>query len=207
MPFRDTIGYHFRNNIFQYIFLTVLFLLGILAGTYVVMEYEVSEVKEVTIFLEDFLRIFSMETLDYHEIFKTSVWNMAKELLAVWLLGFTVIGILGVVLLVFRRGFLIGFVAAFLIKVYTLKGFGISLCMFFAQAFFYIPILIVMGVFAFELSVLLFRMITGKMKYKTDIRKFILLDTGGMILAILIGCIYALCETYITPYFLKMLIS
>ncbi len=206
MPFRDTVRYHFRNNRFQYIFLTVLFVLGMISGTYVVMEYEVDEVKEVTIFMEDFLRIFSMETIDFEAIFKTSVLNMAKELLIVWLLGFTVIGILGIVLLVFRRGFLIGFVSAFFIKVYTIKGVGISLCMFFSQAFFYLPFLMILGVFAFELSVLLFRMITGKMKYKTDIRKFILLDTGVMIFSILAGCIYAWCETYITPYFLKMLI-
>ncbi len=206
MPFRDTIGYHFKNNMFQYIFLTVLFLLGILSGTYVVMEYDAADVKEVTLFMEDFLRFFSTETIDFHEIFKTSVWNMAKELLAVWLLGFTVVGILGIALLIFRRGFLIGFVSAFFIKVYTVKGIGISLCMFFTQAFFYLPFLMAMSVFAFELSILLFRMITGKMKYKTDIRKFIVFYTGIMIFAMLTGCIYALCETYITPYFLKMLL-
>lgn len=203
MPVKETVRYHLRSNLFQYLFLSVLFLLGIISGTYVVMRYDMNEVKDVTVFMEDFFKIFSQGSVDSQAIFKTSVLHMTKEFLMIWLLGFTVIGVLGIVLLVFRRGFLIGFVSAFLIKVYTAKGIGISLILFSAQAVLYIPVLFVLSVFGFEFSLLLVHMVTGKIKYKTDIKKFILFYTCVMVCAVLIGCVYALSETYIVPYLLK----
>ena len=204
MSIKETVRYHLRSNLFKYVFLSVVFILGIISGTYVVMKYSLNEVKDVTVFLDDFIKIFSQGTVDSQAIFKTSILNMTKEFLMVWLLGFTVIGVLGIVLLVFRRGFLIGFVSAFFIKVYTAKGICISLALFSAQAILYIPVLFVLSIFAFEFSMLLLHMVTGKMKYKTDIKKFILFYTCVMIGAILIGCVHALGETYIVPYLLKI---
>ncbi len=205
MSFKETFRYHLKSHLFHYLFLVILFLLGIISGTYVVMRYSPEEVQEVTIFMEDFLRIFSMEQPDHPGIFRTAAVNMSKELCSIWLLGFTVVGVLGILLLIFRRGFLIGFLSAFFIKVYAVKGVGFSLATFSAQACFYVPALLVLSVFGLEFSFHLLRMVMGKLKYKTDLKKFILLYTGILTATLFIGCIYALCETYVIPHFIRIL--
>src|SRR5690625_6136049 len=95
MHFKDNIAMnHFKENITIYIFMTTLFLIGIIFGAIVVNSMTFIQKQDLYFHLERFLNQLNGElTFENIDILKRSFFYHVKYLLLLFLLGLTIIGL------------------------------------------------------------------------------------------------------------------
>ncbi len=187
---------HLFDNIKCYILLCVFFILGAVIGSRCSFGYDSSGLQYMTEFFDTSINLLRTTEPDFNLIFKTALESSFKNVLVVWLLGFTVIGTLIITLIIHKCGFMLGFLTGFLIRIYGLKGAGAAFIIIISQCALYVPALIFISCMAASFSGTLFRMITGKIKYKTNFKYYILRYFCYFLVVTAILVFYALLEAY-----------
>jgi len=193
---------YFKRNIMQYIFLSIILIIGIIAGS--IMVNFISDVQAASIqrFLNGFLANVNNTTVDYSSVFYLSMSNNMKTAILLILLGLSVVGlplILGVILF---RGFVLGFTVAFLIEELGAKGLILSIFSIFPQNLIILPCIISIGVtsLTFAITVIKNRIKNYQESYSQMIGGYMLLNIFFSCLLIISGLI----EGYISPIFIKI---
>ena len=150
----------------------------------------------MTEFFDTSINLFKTTETDFNLIFKTAFESSFRNIIIVWLLGFTVIGTLIIAFIIHKLGFMLGFLTGFLIRIYGLKGVGAAFIIIISQSALYVPSLLFMSCMAAGFSGTLFRMITGKIKYKTNFKYYILRYFCYLLVVIVVLIFYAMLEAY-----------
>ena len=92
---------------------------------------------------------------------QSSYWSIAtlhlKWIGLIWILGLSVIGLPGILILDFLKGVLIGFTVGYLVGQYSWKGLLFALVSIAPQNLFIIPVLMMCGVAAITFSLYIIR--------------------------------------------------
>ena len=92
-------------------------------------------------------------------------WRVMRPHFAVFLLGLTALGVLGIPILFGVRGFCLCYACSVLIRLMGWRGLLLGLCLFGVSAVFWLPSLFELGITGFTCSYGLMRRVTGEGRY------------------------------------------
>ncbi|MCR4435535.1 MAG: stage II sporulation protein M [Clostridiales bacterium] len=203
---RDTLRRHVKNNSKKYFLLLLVFIAGVSAGAFTVNGLSTIQREELANYFQGFLQLFDSQNMECGELLKVSILENARLVIALWVLGVTIIGIPFIYVLIGIRGFITGFTSGFIIETLGLKG---VLFIFFAllpKEIVIIPFLIAMGVngINFSLDIIKSKSIRhlSKESLKTNFLAYCmttLFFTGFIFIGVLI-------EAYIIPVFIRIIL-
>ncbi|MGE7826553.1 stage II sporulation protein M [Paenibacillus sp. NPDC093718] len=148
----------FKDQTMLYVFVGVLFLVGVLFGALMVNALSLEQQQEMARYLNHFF----VNVQDGGETMsQSSFWSIAalhlKWIGLIWILGLSVIGLPGILILDFLKGVLIGFTVGYLVGQYSWKGLLFALVSIAPQNLFIIPVLMMCSVAAITFSLYIIR--------------------------------------------------
>jgi len=162
------LGEHIRQYWVIYLTLSSVYLAGVVFGAVGVGALGVSETSQLGKFLDTLLKS-QPKALD--PIF---LGQLARDMFimmaGIWILGLTIIGAPLIYLIVFTRGFILGFTFSFIIGVKGTLGLGLILMTVLVPTFLAIPLLLLGAGLATIFSFLLLR---GKARGESLRREFL----------------------------------
>ncbi len=193
-----------KEHVTLYIFTIILFMMGVIFGSFVIYSLSPSQKQELISYISNFLFGIGKNGLQGTKLaFKQIFFDNLKYLGIIWFLGLSIIGMPLIFLVIFLKGFLIGFTISFFISQLHWQGFLLSLVTIVPQNLLIVPVLIIAGVSGtlFSLSLMKGR---GKNKALSSQQTF---TSYSMLILILGGIIFfaSLYEAYITPYLMKLI--
>ena len=202
----DKIIKHIRENFINYIILFVFLLIGVALGAYIYNCYSVEEAGVLKDFFDDSKDLYINNPTNNTGIFQNTFFEALKSDLLIWFLGFTIIGIPIVFLSVIKKGFSLGLICNFLITNYK-DGIFIAAMLFFIQCLLRIPAIFVLSNCSVSMSSTLLKIVSGKIKYKVNLKSYILFYGLIFVIIMFITVIYGLLESYFTGNLLKWYFS
>lgn len=199
----DSIKRHLADNIWIYLIVIFVFILGISLGALTVNNIGEASKSDARTYIEGFLNMTSKNELQQAYILKQSIKFNLYFTLALFLSGLVYPGLLFIPILIAFRGFCIGFSIAFLTGNMGNNGLLLSLSSVLPQNLIYVPIIIVMGVIGANYSLLALRNRYFK-KFGAQPNLFATYALSILVLFILLvaGCIV---ESYITSLIVKVI--
>lgn len=198
MKWNATLKPNLQEQFPLYIFVSVLFLMGVIFGALLVNAMSLEQKQDMSRYLGSFFNTVTqgVET-SYSATFIDALSAHVKWILLIWLLGLSVIGLPGIFILDFLKGVLIGFSIGYLVGQLSWKGVVFALASLAPQNLIIIPVLMMMSVFAISFSMFMIRNRflnqRGNMKQAFTIYCVQSLAMVGMMLAV------SLFETFVTP--------
>jgi len=150
--YKSKIGNRILDNIYHnlksYIIVTVILLIGIIAGVIFINHINDGQRTEISNYIHNFITSLKGDyEINRGELLKDSLLENLKLTLSMWFIGSTVIGVPIVLGIVLYRGFCIGYTISSAITVLGMqKGVIFSLSGLFIQNIIIIPVLLVLAV-------------------------------------------------------------
>lgn len=194
---------YFRENIGQYVLLTIILIAGIIIGSITVNLISENQMENILSFINGFLANFNNISVDNYSIFYVSLSNNLKTAFAMILLGFTVVGFPLILVLIFFRGFVLGFTVGFLIGQMGTKGMVLSILSILPQNLIILPCIISIGVTSLTFAITVIKNKIRKYNqedYSQMVTGYLLLNLFFSFLLVMSGLI----EGYISPMFIKI---
>ncbi|MED3725211.1 stage II sporulation protein M [Priestia filamentosa] len=203
---QELLFYHIQKHSSVYLFVTVLFFIGVVFGAVVVNSLNLGQKEDLFYYLDRFFgQVTKGEVANSADILKQSFWHNIKYLGFIWILGISVIGLPVVLVLLFLKGIVIGFTVGFLVNQMGFHGFLLSFVSVLPQNLFLIPLFIVVSTLSLSFSLKLMKqfvrsgsktMITAFMRYSTVI-----------LLILAVVTISSTLEAYASPFLMKTTLS
>jgi len=194
---------HITENRWQYILITVIFLIGLVLGNYKALGLEGGVKSHLLALIDNYLQGGISGSLNGNGIFLSAFYNQAKTVIAIWFLGLTVIGFPLILAVIFLRGFSFGFTVGFLLQEKAGIGILISIISILPQNLVYIPCLIMVAVLAMNFSIYIIKRRNNKMMpLSTGLITYSLL----MLFCMCIFLAGAFIEAYLSSWFLKLVL-
>ena len=197
---------HFENNFWLYIISVFCIFLGIVLGIYTVKYLGPVEKEQLTSYLSRFTSSINGKNIIYKDIFFQSVRNNLPIIIGIWFLGLTMIGIPLILIIDILKGYTLGFTISFIIKGVGVKGIWITLLGILPQNIIYLPCMMFASVSAMEFSLAFFKNSMYK-HWASSIFKRIASYSLIFVGIYVFMCLGFFLESYITPYFIRRLIS
>ncbi|MCF2132613.1 stage II sporulation protein M [Strepomyces sp. STD 3.1] len=203
---QELLFYHIQKHSSVYLFVTVLFFIGVVFGAVVVNSLNLGQKEDLFYYLDRFFgQVTKGEVANSADILKQSFWHNIKYLGFIWILGISVIGLPVVLVLLFLKGIVIGFTVGFLVNQMGFHGFLLSFVSVLPQNLFLIPLFIVVSTLSLSFSLKLMKqfvrsgsetMIAAFMRYSTVI-----------LLILAVVTISSTLEAYASPFLMKTTLS
>jgi len=149
---------HFlRDQSSLFVFTTVLFLIGVIFGAIVVNALSAGQVTSLNDALTGFFSALNMQETgtDPSEITWQAAAGFLKTTGLLWILGLSIIGLPIIVIVLFVKGFQIGFSVGVIVSQFHLKGLWFALAAILPHNLIQVPALIVCGVAGIAFSLML----------------------------------------------------
>lgn len=202
---REMIVKHVKNNFNTYFFLLIAFIIGVSAGAFTVNGLSAIQREELINYFQGFIQLLDNQKVDTNELLGISIYENAKIIAVLWVLGLTIIGIPLIFILVGIRGFITGFCSGFIVDTLGLKGALFTLFALLPKEFIIVPCLIALGVNGINFSLNMIKNKSIKHISKESLKaRFI----GYCIVTLFYTCfifIGTLIEAYVTPVIIRML--
>ncbi|ASA23072.1 stage II sporulation protein M [Paenibacillus donghaensis] len=187
-----------------YIFVAVLFLVGVVFGALIVGALTMDQQQELSDYLGNFFVTVDQQGLASAS---DSYWSIAalnlKWIGLIWILGLSVIGLPGILILDFLKGVMIGFTVGCLVSQYSWHGMLFALVSVAPHNLVLIPVLLVCSAAAIAFSLLMIRTrVLGQPKRTPITRPFTrytLLSFAMALLILGISCF----EAWVTPSMMR----
>ncbi|WP_106497336.1 stage II sporulation protein M [Lentibacillus sp. Marseille-P4043] len=156
---------HVKEHATIYLFMTILFLTGVIFGAIIVNSMGVVQKLDLFFYLERFFgQITGKQSIENMDIFKESFFYHMKYLLLLFVLGLSVIGLPIVWILLFLKGLVVGFSVGFIVNQLGFKGLALAALAIAPQNILIIPVYIVAGSLSMIFSLtLLSKLFTNKL--------------------------------------------
>lgn len=202
MGLRQRLKQHISANRWQYILITIIFVIAVIMGSYRVETLEGGVKKHLAGLIDTYLKEGGTGNLNNQQLLAGAFFNQARTALTIWFLGLTVIGIPLILAVVFYRGFSLGFTVAFLVHQKAGAGVLISILSLLPQNLIYVPAVLMWAVISLNFSGFIFR---GR--GETALFWRIFLSYFFMLLVFLLILFSgAFIETFLSPWFLNTLL-
>jgi len=206
-PIKTALMIHIREHSSLYLFITVLFLMGVIFGAIVVNSLSYTQKQDLFYYLGRFFgQVSEGEFATAAEMFKQSYFHNIKYVGLMWLLGISIIGLPLILILLFLKGIVVGFTVGFLVNQMGWDGFMLSLVSVLPQNLLIIPSFIIVGTIAVSFSL---KMIRQQFMKRTNEPIFQLLTkyTFMMVGISLILIVASAFEAFASPGLMKSIIA
>ncbi|QQZ60817.1 stage II sporulation protein M [Paenibacillus sonchi] len=186
-----------------YIFVAVLFLVGVVFGALIVSALTLDQQQELGDYLGNFFVTVDQQGLPAAP---DSYWDIAalnlKWIGLIWILGLSVIGLPGILILDFLKGVLIGFTVGCMVSEYSWHGMLFALVSVAPHNLVLIPVLLVGSAAAIAFSLLMIRsQVLGQLRSPVA-RPFVMYTVLSFGLAVLVLGISGF-EAWVTPTMMR----
>ncbi|MCM3215472.1 stage II sporulation protein M [Niallia taxi] len=205
--YQNILANHFREHSSIYLFIAVLFLMGVIFGAIVVNSLTLSQKEDLFYYLSQFFsQISNGKVADSKDLFIQSFSHNSKFIGLMWLLGISIIGLPVILILLFIKGMVVGFTVGFLVNQMGWNGFLLSFVSVLPQNIIIIPVFIISATLAVSFS---FKMIRQQFIKKMGEP---MLPLFGRYMVLLVGAIVSLViaagvEAYISPGLMKSIVN
>ncbi len=196
-------GDYLRRHLPIYVLAMLIFLMGVVFGSLAVRVLPKSQEAELA---ED-LRVFFRGYGDIRQeagkaVSRQALYNNLKTILIAWVLGLSVIGAPGILVLLFLRGFIIGFAVGFLVDEMAARGIVLAAVSVLPQNIFIIPAILggCGASLAFAVALARDRLGHRHVPIYPQFMLTVAFTTGAAVLLVLAGAV----ETYVTPVFIEL---
>ncbi|MEH7110507.1 stage II sporulation protein M [Bacillus sp. JJ1764] len=198
---------YFREYSSIFLFIVVLFLMGVIFGAIVVNSMSFTQKENLFYYLSQFFgQVSNGEVAENSDIFVQSFLHNSKFIGLMWVLGISIIGLPIILILLFLKGMVVGFTVGFLVSQMGWKGFGLAVASIMPQNLVIIPIFILMSAFSVIFSM---RMIKKQFmkKYAQPILPFFKGYVVALVAALVFISVASGLEAYVSPWLMKTMIS
>lgn len=201
----QTLQVHVENLKSLYIFVTVLFMMGVIFGGIAVQALDLSQTEGLLNYLGHFFQGLQHDEIADPEItFQHALGGHLKVLGIMWILGVSVIGIPLLCIYIFLKGLVIGFTVGFLVNQLSWSGLWFAFVSVVPHNLLTIPALIIMAVSGIYFSLYLVqnRLIKHRGTIYPQFISYCLLVTCMAILLLVAAGV----EAYLSPVLMKQAI-
>jgi len=194
---------HISRNALLYSLIVIVFVLGVAAGSYMVESLDAEQKSELLKYLDMFLTGLEQWNIEPAVVAQHSVLNNLKIIVFIWFLGLTVIGVPLILLIVFFRGFVMGFTIGFLIQQKAFQGLLITLLAIVPPNIINLPATIIGSAVAVSFSYWLVR---GRSRGEAlpIFQQFAAYSFVMIIISTLVA-LAGFIEAYVSPAFIKLI--
>ncbi|WP_445506590.1 stage II sporulation protein M [Niallia sp. 03190] len=205
--YQNIVANHFREHSSIYLFIVVLFLMGVIFGAVVVNSLTLTQKEDLYDYLSQFFgQVSDGKIASSKDLFIQSFSHNSKFIGLMWLLGISIIGLPVILILLFIKGMVVGFTVGFLVNQMGWNGFLLSFVSILPQNIIVIPIFIISATLSVAFS---FKMIRQQFINKRGEpilplfgRYMFLLVVAFLFLAAAAGV-----EAYISPMLMKSIVN
>ncbi len=188
------------------LFVIFIVVLGIISGSLFLMVLNENDKSEVINEISTFMANINTNNINNFNSFKNSLIEGMILIILSWILGMSIIGVIFNIFFIYMKSFTIGFSISSFILVYKYKGILSSLVYTVPSQLINILIILILGVYTLLFSKYLFKMIFLKDK-TVNLGKFFKKYVLVFGICIILCVISALCEAYLLPSILKVMIK
>lgn len=188
------------------LFVIFIVILGIISGSLFLMVLNDNDKSEVINEISTFMTNINTNNINNLNSFKNSLIEGMILIILSWILGMSIIGVIFNIFFIYMKSFIIGFSISSFILVYKYKGILSSLVYTIPSQLINILIILILGVYTLLFSKYLFKMIFLKDK-TVNLGKFFKKYVLVFGICIILCLISALCEAYLLPSLLKVMIK
>ncbi|MDQ0157241.1 stage II sporulation protein M [Robertmurraya andreesenii] len=205
--YQDIVTIHFREHSSIYLFVVVLFLMGVIFGAIVVNSLSFSQKEDLFYYLSQFFgQVSDDKVAASNDLLWQSFMHNSKFIGLMWILGISIIGLPVILIILFIKGLVVGFTVGFLVNQMSWDGFILSFVSILPQNLIIIPVF----VFGATLSVAFsLKMIRRQFMKKLSQPILPLFGRYGLALvgALLLLVAAASIEAYISPMLMKLVVN
>ena len=188
------------------LFVIFIVILGIISGSLFLMVLNENDKSEVINEIITFMTNINTNNINNLNSFKNSLIEGMILIILSWILGMSIIGVIFNIFFIYMKSFTIGFSISSFILVYKYKGILSSLIYVIPSQLINILIILILGVYTLLFSKYLFKMIFFKDK-TVNLGKFFKKYVLVFGICIILCVISSLCEAYLLPSLLKVMIK
>ena len=188
------------------LFVIFIVVLGIISGSLFLMVLNENDKSEVINEISTFMANINTNNINNLNSFKNSLIEGMILIILSWILGMSIIGVIFNIFFIYMKSFTIGFSISSFILVYKYKGILSSLIYVLPSQLINILIILILGVYTLLFSKYLFKMIFLKDK-TVNLGKFFKKYVLVFGICIILCVISSLCEAYLLPSLLKVMIK
>jgi len=206
MPFgirRDLVRAYLGEHLGYFALVGLLFAMGIIFGSLTVNRLAPADQQNLLEYLRGFISDFHATVpLRGATLAREAIWNNVRTLGFLFILGITAVGTPLILLVVFTRGFILGFTVGFLVKQLLFKGFFFALMSVIPHNFLLVPAILLAAVANIDFGVILIQSRLSRKPVQLG-REFVrcLVLTGIALVALILA---GLVEGYISPVLIGM---
>lgn len=193
---------HIQTQKSIYLFVSVLFLVGVVFGSVIVNTLDVNKKGELMQYLHYFFQGLAHDDIaDSSVAFQHSIGDYFKMLALMWILGLSVVGIPVMLIYLFFKGLVTGFTIGFLLSQLSWQGFWFATAAVVPINIIVIPVLLVLSVAGIQFSITLVRnrFIQSRGPIYPQFVRYSILATALTVCLVLV----AATEAYISPSLMK----
>lgn len=182
------------------IFLISFFIISFIIGA---IFYNYLSLNDKELIKNNINSYFTLEnSFDYLNNFKETLITTIFNVIKIWILGISVIGIIIVIFLYFTEGFSTGFTFFAIFKAYKLKGILGSVLYLFPSRIVYLFLFFVLCVFSIRISykIIIYLFFSKDIDLHKEIKKYFKV----LIFSLILSIFYTSLDTFITPYIIKL---
>lgn len=205
--YQNVVAAHFREHSSIYLFVVVLFLMGVIFGAVVVNSLTFSQKEDLAYYLSQFFgQVSNGKIASASDVFSQSLFDNSKFIGMMGILGISIIGLPIILIVLFMKGLVIGFTVGFLVNQMGWNGFLLAFVSVLPQNFIIIPVFIITATLAVSISLKMFRRQFMKKNSEPILpllgRYALMFVAAGLFLVIA-----ALFEAYASPLLMKTVID
>ncbi len=193
---------HIKANVVIYFVIILCLLIGISVGGFTVKIINTNHKQELVSYLKGFFGLFHNSSIRSSDIFSQSLINNFQLLVLCYILGISIIGVLGIFFIIAFKGFVIGFTVGLLIEQFKFKGCLLFLFGVLPQNLIIISTFIAASVLSLSFALAFIKNRLNKIKHKNPYKGFLKYTATYLILGALILVAVSI-EAIISPIFIK----
>ncbi len=156
--YQNVAANHFREYSSIYLFVVVLFLMGVIFGAVIVNSLSFTQKEDLFYYLSQFFgQAAKGEAHVARDLFLQSFFHNSKFIGLIWILGISIIGLPVILIMLFIKGVTVGFTVGFLVNQMGWNGFLLSFVSILPQNLIIIPIFIIMAALSVMFSLRMIR--------------------------------------------------
>lgn len=188
------------------IFVVIILFLGLISGAIFANIIGLNDKALVTDKIKLFIDNINTNSIDSILAFKNSISINLIYLIIIFILGMTLIGIIFNIFILFIKSFIIGFTLASFIITYSYKGLILSASYLLLGQLLFIIVLILLTIYSITFSFKLLKVIF-KSPNNNELPKYLKNYCLILIFSIIISLLASLCEVFIFPSLIKLIIN
>lgn len=193
---------HIENQKKKYIFLISIILIGIISGIVFIFFLTKEDKLLVNKELESVINNINNHKINYFKTLINSLSNNLLSIIGIYILGISIIGIPIIIIFLYIKGFIFGFSVISILNIYHFKGISIMIGYLFPQHFLLLIVFLLIGFYAINFSVRLFRYLF--LKENIILSRYFKRLNKILLISIIMVIMCSLMETFLTPFLIDL---